>query len=304
MRWTVAIPKPGSMPPAAAGLDGNADSLAQAAHALVDTARAYLRRQQREPSPESVEGHLDGVRVTIEGLLDPAVAAHAVAEAIVASATAGSAPAPTAATGKSADSRPRASSHPGDLGFQLGRIQQWTRTRLDTDAFTPATGIDVDAVQRRWSLRFPTDLTLLFGRVGGYFPTLMPGYDLLAIDRSEQVRTLWLDLGADQRQRFPEFAAQFDPAALGTEPAGTASELFLPEFVPVADRDGTTLYVDTRSGNLSGCVSAYSAEGAGEGALWTSITAMFTALADSLEKGTVLLGARPVILDNTLVWER
>ena len=88
MRWTVAIPKPGSMPPAAAGLDGNADSLEQAAHALVDTARAYLRRQQREPSPESVEGHLDGVRVTIEGLLDPAVAAHAVAEAIVASATA------------------------------------------------------------------------------------------------------------------------------------------------------------------------------------------------------------------------
>lgn len=45
VRWTVAIPKPGSMPSAAAGLDGNADSLEQVAHALVDTARAYLRRQ-------------------------------------------------------------------------------------------------------------------------------------------------------------------------------------------------------------------------------------------------------------------
>ncbi|MFE7720810.1 SMI1/KNR4 family protein [Nocardia rhizosphaerihabitans] len=285
-------------------MDGNADSLEQAAHALVDTARGYLRLQQREPSPESVEGHLDGVRVTIEGLLDPAVPAHEVAEGIIAAATTRSATSPTSAAGEAVSPRPRPSSHPGDLDSQLNRIQQWARSRLDTDAFTAATEIDIDAVQRRWSLQFPADLTTLFGRVGGYFPTLMPGYDLLAIERSEQVRTLWLDLGADQRQRFPEFAAEFDAATLSAQAAGTASELFLPEFVPVADRDGTTLFVDTRRGNLSGCVSAYSAEGAGEGALWTSVTEMFAALADSLEEGTILLGARPVIHDNTLVWER
>ncbi|MEV4158080.1 SMI1/KNR4 family protein [Nocardia salmonicida] len=304
MRWTVSIPKPGSVPPAAAGLDGNADTLEQAAHALVDTARAYLRRQQREPSPESVEGHLDGVRVTIEGLLDSAVPAREVADAIVAAATARSATPRTTAAEETSSTQPRQSSHPGDLGSQLSRIQQWARSRLDTDAFTAATEIDVDAVQRRWSLQFPADLTVLFSRVSGYLPTLMPGYDLLAIERTEQIRALWLDLGADQRQRNPEFAAEFDPATLSAEPAGTASELFLPEFVPVADRDGTTLFVDTRSGNLSGCVSAYSAEGAGERALWTSVTAMFAALADSLEEGTILLGARPVVRDNTLVWER
>ncbi|WP_316574286.1 NucA/NucB deoxyribonuclease domain-containing protein [Nocardia canadensis] len=90
----------------------------------------------------------------------------------------------------------------------------------------------------------------------------------------------------------------------GTEPAGSASELFLPEFIPIADRDGATLFVDTRGGDLSGCVSPFSAEGAGEGWMWTSVTAMFAALADSLEEGTILLGVHPVVRDNSLVWER
>ncbi|MFC9664635.1 hypothetical protein ACFVJ5_30760 [Nocardia sp. NPDC127606] len=219
-------------------------------------------------------------------------------------ATARSATPPASVTKETGSTRPRQSIHPGDLGAQLSRIQQWMRSRLGTDAFAAASEIDVDAVQHRWSLQFPAELTVLFSRVDRYLPTLMPGYDLLAIERSEQVRTLWLDLGADQRQRYPDFAAEFDPVTLSAEPAGKASELFLPEFVPVADRDGTTLFVDTRSGHLSGCVSAYSAQGAGEGALWTSVTAMFAALADSLEEGTILLDARPVVRDNSLVWER
>lgn len=301
MRWTVSIPKPGSMPPSAAGLDGNADTLAHAAHALVDTAREYLRFQQRGPSQESVEGHLDGVRITIEGLLDPAAPAGEVAEQIIAAATA-STPAPIAAPIETGQS-PIQSARPGDLDAQFARIQRWAQANLGTDAFTPADA-DVDAAQRHWPLSLPADLAQLFARVGAYLPTLMPGYDLLTVARSEQVATLWLDLVADQRHRVPEYADAFDPARLSAEPAGSASELFLPEFIPVADRDGSTLFVDTRAGDLSGCVSPYSAEGASEGWMWPSVTAMFAALADSLEQSAIFLGARPVVRDQALVWQR
>ncbi|MFD3425930.1 SMI1/KNR4 family protein [Nocardia fluminea] len=153
----------------------------------------------------------------------------------------------------------------------MTRIQNWALTRLGSDAF---------------------------------ITSLMPGYDLLNRSRSDQIRTLWLDIGADQRERIPGFAAEFDPAALSAEPAGTACELFLPEFIPIADRDGTTLFVDTRKGELSGCVGEYTAEGASEGWLWPSITDMFGALADSLEAESVFMNYRPMVRDRTLAWNR
>ncbi|MGW5918504.1 hypothetical protein ACWFPY_05890 [Nocardia fluminea] len=170
----------------------------------------------------------------------------------------------------------------GDLDTQLARIQNWAQARLERDAF-PGVDPDPTAVEPGWPVNTAADVTTLFGRVGGYLPSLMPGYDLLNRSRSDQIRDLWLDIAADQRDRIPEFAAEFDPAALSAEPAGIACELFLPEFIPIADRDGTTLFVDTRDGELSGCVSEYTAEGASQGWLWPSIADMFGALADSLE---------------------
>ncbi|WP_194828047.1 hypothetical protein [Nocardia sp. XZ_19_231] len=291
------------MPPSAAGLDGNASSIEQAADALVVAARGYLRQQQREPSTRSVEGHIDGMMITIEGLLDPAISERKVVEQIISAANL--LPAPIIFTRDPETRRlPQQSKTSCDLDIQLARIQNWALNRLGRDAFIASTDSGPTAVEPGSSVNLPLDLTTLFGRVGGFLPLLMPGYDLLNRSRSDQIRSLWLDIGTGQRERSPEFAAEFDPAALSAEPAGTACELFLPEFIPIADRDGTTLFVDTRSGELSGCVSEYTAEGASEGWLWPSIVDMFGALADSLEAESAFMNYRPVVSDRVLAWNR
>ncbi|MEU4313446.1 SMI1/KNR4 family protein [Nocardia sp. NPDC024068] len=303
MRWTVSIPKPETIPPSATGLDGEASSLEQAAHALVQAAREFLHSRQRAPSSSSVEGHIDGKMITIEGLLDPARPEREVVEQIISvAATTPPAVTPSAPAPEQPRRQPRQSLHPGNIETQLARLQHWAQTRLDRNAFTPATDIDLDAVEHSWAINLPADLRVLFRHVGEYLPTLMPGYDLLTVARSNEIRTVWLSIGTDQRERIPEFAAEFDPAELSAEPAGSACELFLPEFIPVADR-GETLFVDTRAGDLTGCVSEYSAEGASDGWLWPSITAMFAVLADSVEEGTTFLGQRPVVRDRTLFWQ-
>ncbi|MFD3431304.1 SMI1/KNR4 family protein [Nocardia fluminea] len=303
MWWIVAIPKPGSMPPSVAGLDGNASSIEQAAQALVVAARGYLRQQQREPSTRSVEGHIDATMITIEGLLDPAIPEREVAEQIIADVKAGAAPVVSTLEPETRR-RPQQSLTSGDLDTQLARIQNWAQACLGREAFITGVDPDPNAVEPGRPGDTAADVTTLFGRVGGYLSSLMPGYDLLNRSRSDHIRDLWLDIAADQRARIPEFAAEFDPAALSAEPAGTACELFLPEFIPIADRDGTTLFVDTRDGELSGCVSEYTAEGASQGWLWPSIADMFGALADSLEAQSVFMNYQPVVRDRTLVWNR
>ncbi|PKV81071.1 hypothetical protein ATK86_5518 [Nocardia fluminea] len=304
MWWIVSIPKPGSMPPSAAGLDGSAPSIEQAARALVVTARSYLRQQQREPSTRSVWGHIDGMTITIEGLLDPAIPERQVVEQII--SVANVIPAPAISTPDSETRRrPQQSLTSCDLDTQLARIQNWTLTRLGRDVFIAGADPDPTTVEPGGSVNLPADLITLFGRSDGNLPSLMPGYDLLNRSRSDQIQALWLDIGADQRERIPEFAAAFDPAALSTERAGTACELFLPEFIPIADGDGTTLFVDTREGELSGCVSEYTAEGASDGWLWPSVADTFGALADSLEAESVFMTYyRPVVRDRTLFWNR
>ncbi|MFI6168461.1 hypothetical protein ACIBCN_16890 [Nocardia sp. NPDC051052] len=88
-------------------------------------------------------------------------------------------------------------------------------------------------------------------------------------------------------------------------PAGTPAGVFLPQFVPIADRDATTLFIDTRGGELFGCVTEYADENADdEGPLWVSLTAMLTDLADSLKTGTAFIRYRPTAVAGELIWER
>lgn len=85
----------------------------------------------------------------------------------------------------------------------------------------------------------------------------------------------------------------------------TPAGVFLPQFVPIADRDATTLFIDTRAGDLFGCVTEYVDESADDGGpLWGSLTAMLTDLADSLEAGTVFLRYQPAVVTGELIWER
>jgi hypothetical protein len=70
-------------------------------------------------------------------------------------------------------------------------------------------------------------------------------------------------------------ANSFEPHQNNSSPAGTPAGIYLPEYIPIADRDGSTLVIDTRDGELHGCVSEYAGEGADDpGPLWRSVSAM------------------------------
>ncbi|PKV82568.1 hypothetical protein [Nocardia fluminea] len=297
MRWTITIPDPTSMPPSALGFDGNAPTIEQAAHALVTTTRNYFQSRGHEANSISALAHIEDTTITVEGLLDPSVPNSDIIEQIIAAASA--VPTIGDAAAAIADNRwrPRQSEPKGDLSAQIDRIQRWARDNLGHDVFYPAT------TTLESSPNTPTEVEILFEHSDNVMAGLLPGYELLSRTRSRQIRDMWLEIGTDQRHRFPEFAATYDPAVSSAEPAGSASELFLPEFYPIADQDGSTLFVDTRGGPMSNCVSEYSAEGASEGWMWPSATAMFTALADSLDDGQPFLREHPVVRDDTLIWD-
>ncbi|MGW5569692.1 hypothetical protein ACWEVD_00710 [Nocardia thailandica] len=187
-----------------------------------------------------------------------------------------------------------------DLDAALDRIRAWTRAALGRDTLIPAPAVAGPATAGRSPV--VGELASLFARVETALPTLLPSHDLLTTARSVEVQTMWLDISADQRARFPEFAAAYDPEAERRRPAGATGELFLPEFVPIADRDGSTLFLDARYGGHHGCVSEYSATGAGTGPWWPSLSAMFTALADSLTTGEPFLRHRPRVEHGGLHW--
>ncbi|MGM7645690.1 hypothetical protein ACSVDM_12395 [Nocardia sp. JW2] len=187
------------------------------------------------------------------------------------------------------------------LTAPLTRVQNWVESTLAP----VATGDDDPAdVSHGWWERIPADLAVLFNHVDHFPPRLLPDHDLLTLSGAHRIWTLWLEIIDDQRNRIPEYAAAYDPATLSAEPAGSPSELFLPEFIPFADLDGSTLFLDTRPGARSGCIAEYSATGASEGELWPSLTHLFTTLADSLESGTPFAGHHPTVTEATLHWHR
>ncbi|MGS2806281.1 hypothetical protein [Nocardia sp. MW-W600-9] len=191
-----------------------------------------------------------------------------------------------------------------DLDTHLTRIQHWSVSAFGGDAVAPAADIDPIVVHGEWSNRLPADLVAVFTRLGEPQLIHLPAHDLLTAGRAREVWAMWLDIIADQRARIPEYAAEYDPVVFSADPAGTPCELFLPSYLPIADRDGSTLFVDTRVGELSGCVGEYSATGAAERVLWNSLSEMFEALAESLDNGTPFLGATPLLRGGALVWER
>ncbi|WP_458683638.1 SMI1/KNR4 family protein [Prescottella equi] len=91
--------------------------------------------------------------------------------------------------------------------------------------------------------------------------------------------------------------------ALMAEPAGSETETYLPAFIPIADTGaGDYLAVDTRSGDLRGCVVEFFNEG-GATRRWDSIEAMLDCTATALEEGTNCAGWVPVIEDGLLRWD-
>ncbi|MCC8928819.1 SMI1/KNR4 family protein [Rhodococcus sp. I2R] len=95
------------------------------------------------------------------------------------------------------------------------------------------------------------------------------------------------------------------PEVVRTQSAGETAEMFLDFYVPFAeDGAGDFFYVDTRPGDLQGCVRYFAAEAADQGqAAYDSLTDYLTAVRVAVEKGSDLYGLVPTVRDGALIWE-
>lgn len=97
----------------------------------------------------------------------------------------------------------------------------------------------------------------------------------------------------------PDDAQRMREAA--TQPAGMVPPGFLPSFVPIAvNLDGGVLYVDTRPGPWSGCITGL---GDQDGRQWDGVEQMLSEIAAVLEQGALLGSYRPVSVSGFLEWQ-
>jgi hypothetical protein len=93
----------------------------------------------------------------------------------------------------------------------------------------------------------------------------------------------------------------FDPRIREGEPAGTGANSFIPF---ATNGSGCVMFVDSRPGPRSGCVTEFQREDADyDGPRWDSVAAMLEAIATGLEQDTPIDEAQPVVADGLLDWD-
>lgn len=124
---------------------------------------------------------------------------------------------------------------------------------------------------------------------------LLPGLVLLTSTESERVRDLsvrsWNLASGDVLGR---------PQSTAAVPV----HRFVTRFVPIAERDGSVLVVDTREGEHHGCVVLFDkTEADSAGPRFQSIGALLHDLSASIDTAGPFLGAIPRITGGRLTWE-
>ena len=124
---------------------------------------------------------------------------------------------------------------------------------------------------------------------------MVPGMDLLRSDAASAVRSMLIDAWAPA-QTYPEGY----PLR-----AGDPTYTFIPDYVPIFERDGTALVIDTRVGSARGAIRVFSKVDADDTTTgWASLADVLTALAEALTTATPFLGWRSTITaDGQLHWQ-
>lgn len=191
----------------------------------------------------------------------------------------------------------------GSVGQQWGRVASWlaANTRGAPPAGAP-TG-QIDAAEAATGVVWPAELKELYTLVNSFprhsWVQLLPQHDLLDLDDLIETRARSLRIWNEPATDLPAY--QLEPTPLAGQEAGT----FLPQFLPFAGGDGYRLFVDTRPGPLTGCVTEFGKYDADEsGPRWHTVSAMLTDLADSLENQAPFdNGAVPSLENGHLVWD-
>lgn len=140
-------------------------------------------------------------------------------------------------------------------------------------------GINVIGDTGRW---FASLQSLPEPRVAG----MVPGLDLLRSDAAGAVRSMLIDAWAPA-QTYPEGY----PLR-----AGDPTYTFIPDYVPIFERDGTALVIDTRVGPARGAIRLFSKVDADDTTTgWASLADLLTALTEALTTATPFLGWRSTI---------
>ncbi|WP_207843926.1 hypothetical protein [Williamsia soli] len=121
-------------------------------------------------------------------------------------------------------------------------------------------------------------------------PRILPSYDALTLDESIQTRQRMLDAWEPDDDTSPT--------------AGEAAYTFIPEFIPIAERDGYVLFVDTRSGKKHGLVREFDKVDADDTpTTWRSLPRLLNELAVAIEYRQPFNGWQPSFDTGELRWD-
>lgn len=166
----------------------------------------------------------------------------------------------------------------------------------------PLIGADLDALDTEQILMAAPDIELPVAiadwfalvsaaQAGPRWPDLVPGFDVLGIEEALEVRARSLE------------AWQPQPGSYSTT-AGDSAYTFIPEYLPIAERDATMLVVDLRTSNRRGLIREFDkVDNDDETSTWNDIITVLDELIDALTQRTTFLGWQPATQDGRLVWE-
>ena len=197
--------------------------------------------------------------------------------------------------------RTRSSTPAGSVTEQWARITAWLHSHHSPVTIVGATPAQIADAAEATGTTFPPELVEFYEQINGFPPEellrLLPGRDLFDLEWVVREREMELDVYAETNE-----IEEYEPPE-GTT-AGTAVFTYMPEFIPFAGLDGYLLFVDTRPGDLYGCVTEFDKVDADDaGPRWVSLSAMLTDLADSLETGSTFDKYwKPTVVDGQLDW--
>ena len=166
----------------------------------------------------------------------------------------------------------------------------------------PLFGIDLDALDTEQIRMAAPDIDLLIATAdwfalvaaahsGPRWPDLIPGFDVLSIEEALKVRTRTLEAWQPQPGSYPTTA-------------GDSAYTFIPEYLPIAERDATMLVVDLRTSNRRGLIRQFDkVDNDDETPTWDDLTTLLDELIDALTHRTTFLGWQPATQDGRLIWD-
>lgn len=185
------------------------------------------------------------------------------------------------------------------------RLNGWCQREapVTAAAIDPPAPVDVlKSVETFTGRTWPAELRTWFGLQngnpdGGHSAMIFPEFQPLPLAR---VASVWESMTTE----WGETTTAVGGIALPDQPAGTVADTFLAAYIPIAANiRGDLLFVDTRTGQASGCVREFLGDSADQGTTWPSVAALLEDVVFALEHGQPCGGWIPSVDQGWLSWD-